>query len=282
VLKFNNNQLVFGAALNGNTTKESLRISFKDIEELTPSDNFVQSEDLSKVQFLLTGSVIPDGRGGNITKLIQTVNLNNGAKFTVINSIYSQATVLNFGGTTVSVPAGGAKQTYIIDGWPFLSSSNSLELHLNISTQGKLVDDSCSKEDLSQLRQGITLTTVNGQIIINMLQIALIDGKFEHVSALLNSTDIILKVPNFKHQMVFDPDFSVLLGGGGGGGGCSGQSDDNLFYASLALIGASFVFVFVFIVTVTIYDHRKKSLKVAKKKKAEAAFQQQQAAAGTS
>jgi len=213
VLKFNNNQLVFGAALNGNTTKESLRISFKDIEELTPSDNVVQSEDLSKVQFLLTGSVIPDGRGGNITKLIQTVN---------------------FGGTTVSVPAGGAKQTYIIDGWPFLSSSNSLELHLNISTQGKLVDDSCSKEDLSQLRQGITLTTVNGQIIINMLQIALIDGKFEHVSALLNSTDIILKVPNFKHQMVFDPDFSVLLGGGGGGGGCSTSA---FTWAAIGLIG---------------------------------------------
>jgi len=277
-LAFDNNQLVFGASKDGNGTEESLRISFKDILELTPSDKVVQFEDLTNVEFLFTAAIstLPDG--SNVTKLIQTVELDNGATFTVINSVYSKATVLTFGSATVPVSAGGGKQTYIIKNWPFLSSQNTLQLHLNISTQGELIDDVCTEESLSQLRMGITLNTDRGAIVINLLQVAALDNRFKHVSAQLNSTDILLETPSFKNTMVYDPDFSVLLGGGSGGGsGCQVEPDQTLFYASLALIGLSIVIITIFIVVVTIFDHKKKKEKIAKKKQAELALQQQQA-----
>jgi len=278
ILKFDNNQLVFGASRDGNGTEESLHISFKDIIEINPGDKVVQFEDLSKVQFLFTAAIstLPDG--SNVSKLIQTVDLENGATFTVINSVYSNATVLTFGSAKVPVSAGGGKQTYIIKNWPFLSSQNTLQLHLNISTQGKLIDDVCTEENLSQLRMGITLNTDKGAVIINLLQIAALDNRFKHVSAQLNSSDILLETPYFKNSMIYDPDFSVLLGGGGGGGGgaCSLQADQTLFYASLALIGFGCVVITVFVSTVTIVDHYKKKAKLERKKKAESAFQQQQ------
>jgi hypothetical protein len=279
VLKFDNNQLVFGASKDGNGTEESLRISFKDIIELTPNDKVVQFEDLSTVEFLFTAAInqLPDG--SNVSKLIQTVELENGATFTVINSVYSTATVLTFGSSKVPVSAGGGKQTYIIKNWPFLSTSNTLQLHLNISTQGELIEDICTEESLSQLRSGITLNTDRGAIVINLLQLAALDNRFKHVSAELNSTDILLETPSFKDSMVYDPDFSVLLGGGSGGGGsgCNVQADQTLFYASLALIGFGFLVITIFISTVTIVDHYKKKAKLERKKKAESAFQQQQA-----
>jgi hypothetical protein len=279
ILKFDNNQLVFGASKDGNSTEESLRISFKDIIELDPNDKIVQFEDLLTAEFLFTPTIsqLPDG--SNVSKLIQTVVLDNGATFTVINSIYSQATVLTFGSVQVPVPIGGGKQTYIIKNWPFLSSKNTLQLHLNISTQGGLINDTCTEENLSQLRMGITLNTVNGAIVINLLQVAALDKRFQHVSALLNSSDIILESPYFHDSMYYDPDFSVLLGGGGGGGGsgCLVEPDQTLFYASLALMGIAFLIIVVFVSVVTFIDHRKKKAKLAKKKAAEIAFQQQQA-----
>jgi len=278
-LKFDNNQLVFGASKDGNGTEESLRISFKDIIELTPNDKVVQFEDLTRVEFLFTAAInqLPDG--SNVSKLIQTVELENGATFTVINSVYSNATTLTFGSAKVPVPSGGGKQTYIIRNWPFLSTQNTLQLHLNISTQGELLNDTCTEENLSQLRMGITLPTDRGAIIINLLQVAAIDNRFKHVSAQLNSSDILLETPSFKDSMVYDPDFSVLLGGGNGGGGsgCQLEPDQTLFYASLGLIGFSCVFITIFISIVTYVDHTKKKLKIAKKKQAEAALQQQQA-----
>jgi hypothetical protein len=278
VLKFDNNQLVFGASKDGNGTEESLRISFKDIIELTPSDKVVQFEDLTTVEFLFTAAInqLPDG--SNVSKLIQTVDLENGATFTVINSVYSNATVLTFGSAKVPVSAGGGKQTYIIKNWPFLSSSNTLQLHLNISTQGELIEDVCTEESLSQLRSGITLNTDRGAIVINLLQVAALDNRFKHVSAELNSTDILLETPSFKDSMVYDPDFSVLLGGGGGGGGggCQVEPDQTLFYASLALIGLSILIVTIFITVVTVLDHKKTKIKIQKKKQAELALQQQQ------
>jgi len=279
VLKFDNNQLIFGASKDGNGTEESLRISFKDIIELTPSDKVVQFEDLSSVEFLFTAAISQQADGSNISKLIQTVDLENGATFTVINSVYSNATVLTFGSAQVPVSAGGGKQTYIITNWPFLSSSNTLQLHLNISTQGELIEDICTEESLSQLRRGITLTTDRGAIVINLLQLAALDNRFKHVSAQLNSSDILLETPSFKDSMVYDPDFSVLLGGGGGGGGsgCQVEADQTLFYASLALIGFSILIIAVFVTVVTILDHNKKKAKIAKKKQAELALQQQQA-----
>jgi hypothetical protein len=276
-LAFDNNQLVFGASKDGNETEESLRISFKDIIELNPSDKIVQFEDLSQVEFLFTAAIstLPDG--SNVSKLIQTVDLENGATFTVINSVYSKATVLTFGSAKVPVPAGGGKQTYIIKNWPFLSSQNTLQLHLNISTQGELLDDVCTEESLSQLRMGITLNTDKGAIAINLLQVAALDNRFKHVSAQLNSSDILLETPSFTDTMVYDPDFSVLLGGGtGGGSGCQMEPDQTLFYASLALIGFSCLLITIFISTVTIVDHYKKKAKMERKKKAESAFQQQQ------
>jgi len=278
VLKFDNNQLVFGASKDGNGTEESLRISFKDIIELTPSDKVVQFEDLSTVEFFFTAAInqLPDG--SNVSKLIQTVELENGATFTVINSVYSTATVLTFGTAKVPVSAGGGKQTYIIKNWPFLSTSNTLQLHLNISTQGELIEDICTEESLSQLRSGITLNTDRGSIVINLLQLASLDNRFKHVSAELNSSDILLETPSFKDTMIYDPDFSVLLGGGSGGGsGCNVLADQTLFYASLALIGFGFLVITVFVSTVTIVDHYKKKAKLERKKKAESAFQQQQA-----
>jgi len=279
ILKFDNNQLVFGASRGGNGTEESLRISFKDIIELTPNRRVVQYEDLSKVQFLFTAAInqLPDG--SNVSKLIQTVQLDNGATFTVINSVYSNATTLTFGSTKVPVSAGGGKQTYIIRNWPFLSTQNTLQLHLNISTQGTLVNDTCTEENLSQLRMGITLNTDKGAIIINLLQVAAIDTRFTHVSSQLNSSDILLETPSFRDTMVYDPDFSVLLGGGtgGGGGGCQLQPDQTLFYVSLALIGCACFVITAFITTVTIIDHFKKKAKIKRKKQAENAFQQQNA-----
>jgi hypothetical protein len=279
ILAFDNNQLVFGASKDGNSTEESLRISFKDIIELDPSRKIVQSEDVLEVEYNFTAAIVQLPGGGNVSKLIQRVVLDNGAIFTVINSIYSQATILKFGSVEVPVPAGGGKQTYIIKSWPFLSTKNTLQLHLNISTQGTLINDTCTEENLSQLRLGITLNTDRGTIVINLLQVAALDKKFEHISALVNSSDIILETPSFRDSMYYDPDFSVLLGGGGGGGSsCLVEADPTLFYASLALMAVAFVIIVIFISVVTIMDHKKKKAKLAKKKAAEVAFQQQQAA----
>jgi len=276
-LGFNDGLFLIGAS-QGNQTLESLSLRVQDVTEISPKGRVVYTESLLGRIPKPQNYHIFNESDNLIQQFSQPVALHNGGQFVIVSTLYQKAATLNFGTQQVQISAGGSKQTYEVFNWPFKSQLNMLQIHMNFTTQGKLIS-ACSgtKDATQQTFSHVALTTDKGQININLLSVANLDNKTTFINARANSTNIIIETNSFNHSMIYDPDFSVLLGGGAGGsGGCGGSGDQSLFYASLALIGLSFIIIMVFIVTVKVLDYRKQQAKLAKKKAAESAFLRQQ------
>jgi hypothetical protein len=276
LLSIDANNVNFAVSSGGNRTLEAIAIKYGSIIEFDRNGAVVYVESLADLNYTSTQS-IEKTANNVVTRVVTSATLDNGALLIVTNAIYSAADTVQYAGKTVELAGNTNKQTIEIENWPFETASDTLFISLSFNVDGTITSADCAPVDNSTLRTSLTITTPRGNLVsIALQQVALLDDRSRPVTALLNSTDIVIETPSFKNTMVYDPDFSVLLGGGNtGDSGCSGDADLTLFYASLGLIAASFLTIFLFIVSVTIHDRRVKAKKLKRKLAAESAYKSQ-------
>jgi len=106
-----------------------------------------------------------------------------------------------------------------------------------------------------------------------VLQFATLDGVETTVSAEILSDKLILTTPCFFIDMIYDPDFSLLLGGSAGSSGaCNSASQDALLRASIGALSAAFGFAGLVIGFYIFWDKRKKYKRKAARTKAQEAY----------
>jgi len=168
------------------------------------------------------------------------------------------------------------KFSIIVADWPFEDfDAHSWQMDIAFETGGKKVTDPCLLETSSVDKRIATsqFQTVDGIVSVQVLQFAAIDGVDTDVSAVIGSNLLVLTTPCFFVDMVYDPDFSLLLGGGATSGGCASNAVNKpLLNASIAALCSSLGFAALIIVGFVIYDKKKKYHRKQARAKAQQAY----------
>jgi len=254
----------------------SLSLAFKDIKELDSDGYVIYAESLQDQDFNVTSSTMLSATGKEIANVNFTATLHNGAFFRVAYYIFTEPDIFPVGPIVLEIAGSTNKFSIIVADWPFEDFDvHSLQIDFGFETCGKLINDPCLLESSSSNRR-VTQSqfqTKDGIISVQVLQFATLDGVETEVSAEVTSKLLILTTPSFFVDMIYDPDFSLLLGGGSNtGGGCSSTNNDALLNASIAALAAAFGFAGCVIAFYVVWDKRKKYLRKAAREKAQAAY----------
>jgi len=256
----------------------NVNLQFGDIKELDSEGRVVYAEHLSDQKYNITAALAYSVEGNLVLNVNFTATLANGAFFRVANFLFNKPDIYVVGSVDLVISGQTNKFSIIVADWPFEDFDvHSLQIDILFAAgNGEAANNPCLVEQGTGDKK-VTVSTfqaAGGIVAVQVLQFATIDGVETRVSAILNSTTLQLTTPAFFIDMIYDPDFSILLGGsstGGVGGGCLG-TDKPLLYASIAaLVGAS-VFAFVFIIVFIFFDIKKKKRLKAEKLRRQAAY----------
>jgi len=147
-----------------------------------------------------------------------------------------------------------------LSNWSFAHPANTLALRLQLALLPVVTQEEASAQGSNIttfiLTSGNTMTTtieLLGFCIVDTTTIAPINMQLSEtgVSGLL---DLVLQFPHFKENILYDPDFSVILNTGGGDG-----QDQLLLLSLLALLvipGTMFVAAAIFVAWL-VYDKKR-------------------------
>jgi len=161
-------------------------------------------------------------------------------------SIWNVEQQLNSAGANFTVQQSAIKLEIQLNHWNFSQASNSLRLHLNLATQPAVT----STQSLPSGNSNITTFILNSGnslfTTVNLINYCVVDNSsFVPVTFSINNTgsviDLIVHLPHFEASLIYDPDFSVVLGGSGNGG--SSRNLNLLALLSLLVIPLSMIAV---------------------------------------
>ena len=170
-------------------------------------------------------------------------------------SIWNVEQELSSAGINFTVAQSAIKLEIQLNRWNFSQPSNTLDLHLHLTTQPN-VTSILPNSQLNASITSYTLFSANALLTtINFINNCVVDNtSFVPVSFSINNTGpyvhLVVHLPHFSDSLLYDPDFSEILGSSGGDGG----SSNNLqLLALLSLLVIPFVLVGVTVVGVAIY-----------------------------
>jgi len=252
-------------------------LTFGDIKELDSDGRVIYAENLSEKVYNITGAYAVSALGNLIVNINFTTTLDNGAFFRVANFLFNKPDIYAVGTVDLVIAGQTNKFSIIVADWPFEDFDvHSLQIDIIFTAgNGELTNDPCLVEQGSSDRR-ITTTTfqaAGGVVAVQVLQFATIDGVETTVSAELTSKILTLTTPSFFVDMIYDPDFSILLGGGSNSNsGCAGATSKSLLWASVAALTGATAFAVTFILGFVIIDHKKKKRLLQEKARRQAAY----------
>eukprot|EP01102_Stenamoeba_stenopodia_P014448 TRINITY_DN479_c0_g4_i1.p1 TRINITY_DN479_c0_g4~~TRINITY_DN479_c0_g4_i1.p1 ORF type:complete len:2037 (-),score=289.79 TRINITY_DN479_c0_g4_i1:270-6380(-) len=263
-----------GFVLSAGETK--LILSLGDIKELDSDGRVVYAESLQDQDFNITGMDMVSYTGKPIQNVNFTATLHNGAFFRIAYYLFSAPDVYPVGSIKLDIAGPTNKFSIIVADWPFEDFDvHSFQIDIGFDTGGDPVNDPCLLEN-SNLDKRITQSqfqTADGIVSVQVLQFATLDGVETTVSADILADKLVLTTPCFFIDMIYDPDFSVLLGGSAASGGsCNSANQDALLNASIGALSGAFGFAAFVIGFYIFWDKRKKYLRKAARTKAQEAY----------
>jgi hypothetical protein len=252
-----------------------LTLAFGDIKELDSEGYVIYAEDLQDQDFNITQAEILSATGKTINNINYTATLANGAFFRAAYYIFTEPDIYPVGSVILDIAGSTNKFSIIVADWPFEDFDvHSLQIDIGFDTGGKQVNDPCLLEASKSTKKGTQsqFKTADGIVAIQVLQFGTLDGVETEVSGDLTTELLILTTPAFFVDMIYDPDFSVLLGGGSSSGACGGADQSALLNASIAALSTTFGFAGLVIVGYIFYDKRRKYLRQAAREKAQNAL----------
>jgi len=182
-------------------------------------------------------------------------------------SLWNREQSLHSAGINFTVQPSSIKLEIQLNHWNFTQPSNTLRLHLQLSTQPAVT----SIQSTLTIANITTFAMNSGNTVlttINLLNNCVVDNSsFLPVTfAITNGTgsivDLVLNLPHFESTLVYDPDFSVVLGGSGASGDGGGSDNLNLLALLSILVIPLVMFGFAaaaFIVYVLVRRRRQES-----------------------
>ncbi|EGG21966.1 tenascin C [Cavenderia fasciculata] len=165
---------------------------------------------------------------------------------------YTQQDSFEFAGVPLEMDIGSLKMTATVNQWPYLKSTNSIEIMLQSYS---LTDSKCSGEIVAnQVESTIKYITImrDGKVLYaRFIDRVLSDGRSTFSrTRVINQTEAYIYVgiglPYCPNQCILDPDFSILIQEDGM---CKSSSNDILIISVsvvVSLVGASAILIAVF------------------------------------
>jgi hypothetical protein len=169
-----------------------------------------------------------------------TATLPNCAELEVDSWLFDNETSLQFGTLPIDLPKDSFKFSVLMRNWRFAAFGNFLVLRLLIDTNVPLKSQNFTVDSRGNLKEVIVYPVDNSTWTFRFLNVVMIDGIMAPVLYTrllpisvnpLNAT-IEFAFPYFQNRLIYDPDFSVLLGTGN-------NSVPEFNYDSLDSIGVS-------------------------------------------
>ncbi|KAF2078105.1 hypothetical protein CYY_000576 [Polysphondylium violaceum] len=147
------------------------------------------------------------------------------SKLVVTMNLFQESQVVEFANTSIQVEPGSIKYTVQINGYPFSSALNYLQVVFGIQAlPSQPVIDACAPLNNSVVEtdpniadiKWLQMTRGNSYMVGKILNRALVDNKivysqFHHQVSGDNSVNIIANLPYFKTSATLDPNFSAML-----------------------------------------------------------------------
>ncbi|KAM9999690.1 hypothetical protein ACTFIZ_008155 [Dictyostelium cf. discoideum] len=197
---------------------------------------------------------------------------------------FNSSTVIEFANQNLTMNPSTIKYTIEINGeYKFTNALNQLQLIMLASFESSKTNEICSNKQFGNTSTGdnsnfLKIQIDNHSLYGRFIKRAIIDGEYRGVSnklldSSLNSitnsassiqTYIAITVPQFKNQIIIDPDFSVLLDFNDASSDstsiCNNSSSNGLSTSQLVgiIIGSvAFLLLIIISITYTIFKNRK-------------------------